>query len=252
MKKSVSARREWDLRLAERPTADAWVRGACLVLLGFLLLNTKNPLANWLTISAAQVEETGDFNLFWRGVLGSGVYCLIFIGACWFIGGRHDLGELFQRLRWRDLGITLVDGILYFALVLVAGMVALFLPANWELASTPASALAWLNGGAALATFLQGLLYALANQVVVVFVWLGFNQAMQRRSPSHAVAWRRLGMLVAAIVAGLLALTAEEPQMSRAFLVAFGGEFPLLLAYRRSRNVLIPAVIVAVVHLLVV
>lgn len=252
MNKSVTSRHEWDLRLTERPTADAWVRGACLVLLGFLLLNTKNPLANWLTISAAQVEETGDLNLFWREVLGAGVYVAFFIGACWFIGGRHDLGTLFQRLRWRDIGITLGYGLLYFALVLVAGMAALFLPASWELASTPASALAWLSGGAALATFLQGWLYALANQVVVVFVWLGFNQAMQRRSPTHAVAWRRVGMIVAAIVAGLLALTAAEPQPARAFLVAFCGELPLLLAYRRSRNVLIPAVIVAVIHILVV
>lgn len=239
-----SSRKGWTLPFTPQFTVNQWLRFFAATWTAYLLFNTDNPLARLLFLTKEAYLHTSPWLAAMKVIGGGILYAGLIFGGLWWAGGRSALRQLLPQLRWRDLGIFCWYAALY-PLFGILGRIATVLTANGPSADLNASLVGWQqhSWSAYQLMSVQSLFTTTANVVVVLMLFLAVNQVLDARMPGHPH-WRSLCVyLLTGVLAGALTTTPLAPGLGINVLTVTLAQLPLLWSYRRSRNLVVPALI---------
>jgi len=176
----------------------------------------------------------------WIIIGGAILYCAISLGGLFWAAGFEGFKQLFAKPRWRDLWYIVAYGSLQLIFNAFGTFLASFVPTTFGENLTDTLGAAQFDSLAGFWTATVANFFStFSSQIIAVLIFLCLIQYLLPQIKTPWLGWTVVYTLTCLLV-GALATTADNSQLVQNILVYGLGQLPLLWAYRRSRNVLIP------------
>ena len=233
----MASRKNWAYPMQPRFDSNQWVKVFTIFWLTYIAFNVKSPLTTFFNPRMGSTWRPQDTVIIITGAL---LYCAISLGGLLWAAAFDGLKQLFAKPRWRDLWFVVAYGGLQLLFNAAGTYLASFVPTTFgeNLTGTLAAAQFDSLSGFWTAT-VANFFSTFSSQVIAILIFLYLIQSLLPRFKTAWLGWTVVYGLTC-ILAGALATTADNSQLLQNILVYGFGQLPLLWAYRRSRNVLVP------------
>ncbi|MCI1913212.1 hypothetical protein [Schleiferilactobacillus perolens] len=256
MKEQSTKRRLWPSLFSEdQPiaTINEWIKVLATIWLIYLLFNTKNPLSIYFTPSVTEFRMHGSLGLDLR-LIGAGLLFLgLVLASAWWAFGKAGIVKLFPRWRVRDGFMTFGYGLLTWLFFLIGNIFADFVHAKYFVNTDSALDLgqfdSWSNYWVVTARYVPMMI---GQILALILIFLALYQIGRHVIPQTSRFLRGLTTFLIYVVAAVayagIMTTPLNPNFAQNVWINGMMAIPMLWAYRRTRNVLVPMIGVIVLE----